>query len=425
MKYFIFITSLIVLTACNSNNSKKITDTKDYDKFLASETPKTSSKYFRLWNDKIKEDSIQLTSFGIVASQYDAYFKATGDIDYLKKSEKALEKAVAIAEVGRAGYRRALARNYISQHRFKEALIQAENALEIGAGLKETQSLLFDVHMELGNYALAKNYLDSIRDLKSFDYLIRASKWFDYKGDLTTTINYMEQAKKIAERTNNTPLKIWSYTNLGDYYGHAGNIEESYRLYLKTLSLDHQNAYAKKGIAWIVFSYEQNPEEALRILDSVTKNYCAPDYYILKAEIAEYMGNDMDYFKNMDIYFKSIKNPNYGDMYNAYTIALFLNTTDQPEQALLLAKREVENRPTPESFHWLASSYLKLGDKEKALKIVENTIVGKTFEPAILYTAAEVYKANNKKSEINTLKKELLTAIYELGPSMEPKIKAL
>mgnify|MGYP003624369601 FL=1 len=425
MKYLYLLIAFSLLLSCNSEENKKITNTADYNQFLVSEKPKTTSKYFDLWNSKIKPDSIQLTSFGVVAGQYESYFKATGDIAYLKKAETTLEKAVEIAATGKAGYRRALARNYISQHRFKEALALAQNAREIGGGRTETQSLLFDVHMELGNYSLAKKYLDSITDLSNFGYFIRAAKWNDHNGDLATTINYMEQAKMKAEKNKNKTLMLWSYTNLADYYGHAGRIKDSYEHFLKSLALDSQNAYAKKGIAWIVFSYEKNPKEALRILDAITKNYDTPDYYLLKAEIAEFTGDKAAQLANFDEYLLRVKNPKYGDMYNAYNIKLYLNQIHQSKKALELAKREVENRPTPASYNFLAYSYLKLGNKEKALTIVKDHIEGKTFEPAILYCSAEIYKANGDLSKMNTIKKELLGAVYELGPNMKSKIDSL
>ncbi|WFO16170.1 hypothetical protein M601_021380 [Cellulophaga baltica 4] len=253
MKFSSLTIIFLVVLSCNSKENSLITKAEDYNTYLPSKAPKTTSKYFELWNAKIKPDSIQITSFGIVAGQYEAYFKATGDISYLKKSEQALEKAVAIAATGRAGYRRALARNYIAQHRFKEALVQAKEARAIGSGLRDTQNLLFDVHMELGNYTLAQNYLDSITDITNFDFLIRAAKWNDYKGDLATTINYMEQAKDKAEKTYTKALILWSYTNLADYYGHAGRLSDSYKYYLKSLALDAENAYAKKELLGLFF----------------------------------------------------------------------------------------------------------------------------------------------------------------------------
>ena len=411
--------------SCSQTSKKQITSAADYDKYLVSNPASTTSKYFELWNSKIKPDSIQLTSFSVVGGEYNRYFQQTGNIDYLKKSEQALKKAVDIAAIGKPSLQRALARNYISQHRFREALELAEASYLKGNGLEETQGLLFDIHMELGNYNKAEKYLDSLENDNDFGYLIRKAKWQDYKGYLDDTIALMEKAKTRAEKMKNESLVLWSYTNLADYYGHAGRIEDSYQHYLKSLKIDPQNAYAKKGIAWIVFSHEKNPEEALRILESVTQDYQAPDYYLLKAEIAQYMDDEAKHLANLDRYRNAVKNPNYGEMYNTYNVDLLLKEKENYYEALDLAKKEVTNRQTPESYSMLAASYLKIGEKGKALDIVKNQIEDKTFEPAVLYRAAEVYKANGLKEEVSALKEELLGAAYELGPIMENEIAQL
>ncbi|WP_209403264.1 lipopolysaccharide assembly protein LapB [Pseudozobellia sp. WGM2] len=424
MKYLTLGLLVLILSSCQTEN-KEVTAKEDYDKYLINSPVKTTSKYFELWDSKIKSDSSQLMSFGIVGGEYNRYFQNTGDIQYLKKAEKVLEKAVDIAAIGKAGYYRALARNYISQHRFMEALQMADSARATNNGIEQSRSLLFDVHMELGNYETAQKYLDSTKNMSEFGYLIRLAKWNDYKGDLNTTIRFMEKAMKKAEDTKNTSLQLWSYTNLADYYGHAGKIKDSYEYYLKALAIDPNNAYAKKGIAWIVFSYEKRPLEAMRILDSVTQNYKAPDYYLLKAEIAEHMGDDLKSLSNLDKYFKLVSNPAYGDMYNAYNVSLYLNETEEYDKALRMSRKEVANRPTPESYSLLAYSYHKKGESEKALEIVEQHIIGKTFEPGILLYAAEIYKAAGNKTKVKELKSELTEAVYELGPSTEDSIARL
>src|SRR5690606_18953473 len=126
--------------------------------------------------------------------------------------------------------------------------------------------------------------------MSDFDYLIRLAKWSDHQGNLDAAIIYLEKAKTTAESSNMKGIKQWAYTNLADFYGHAGRIHDSYNHYLKALELDPNDAYAKKGIAWIVYSYEKNPDEALRILNSVMKDYLAPDYYLLKSQIYEFKG---------------------------------------------------------------------------------------------------------------------------------------
>ncbi|MCM4153273.1 tetratricopeptide repeat protein [Arenibacter sp. N53] len=425
MKYSLIIIVLFIAVSCTQESSKRITQAEDYNVFLGFGESQKTSKYFELWNSKIQPDSMQLMSFGIVAGEYNRYFQETGDIKQLKMAERALDKAVEIAAVGKSGYYRALARNYISQHRFKEALELANSSRAMGSGVGESQKLLFDIHMELGNYGKARHYLDSIKNMSDFDYLIRLAKWNDHKGDLETAIRFMEKAKERAESSKNSSIILWSYTNLADYYGHAGRIQDSYEHYLKSLRLDPQNAYAKKGIAWIVFSYEKNPKEALRILDSVTKNYLSPDYYLLKAEIAEYMGDRTEMANNLDSYAIAVANPDYGAMYNVYNVGMYLEQTEQYTRALKVAEVEVNNRSTPGSYDLLAYSYYKLGQKDKALEIVKQHIEGKTFEPGILYRSAVIYKATGEYSKVEELKTELLGAIYELGPSMESKIMNL
>jgi tetratricopeptide (TPR) repeat protein len=425
MKHLISLVILLALISCQEMGNPLITDKKDYNVFLDSEPVKTTSKYFELWNSKIKEDSMQLLSFGIVGGEYNRYFQHTGDIQYLRKAEKALRRAVKIAAIGEAGYYRSLARNYISQHRFREALMLADSARVMGSGVNATQGLLFDLHMELGNYDEAEAYLDSIANFSDFGYLIRLAKWNDHLGDLDQTIRLMEKAMAKAENSKNKDLMLWCYTNIADYYGHAGRIQESYDHYLKSLAIDPQNAYAKKGIAWIVFSHERNPQEALRILDSIIKNHKAPDYYLLKSEIAEFQGNHWESLSNLDRYLKMTQEPGYGDMYNAYNISVYLDRTGQFEKALGLAKREVENRPTPESYSLLAYTYFKMGEVPKALEIVKDHIEGKTAEPSIHYRIAEIYKASGDNDRVMQLKEELGGAIYELGPQMAAPISSL
>ena len=41
-----------------------------------------------------------------------------------------------------------------------------------------------------------------------------------------------------------------------------------------------------------MYSHERNPEEAMRILNSITANYQVPDLYLLKAEIAEFLDKE-------------------------------------------------------------------------------------------------------------------------------------
>lgn len=425
------ITLIVLLALCVTGcktSPKQITNSNDYNKYLEYQENgmlQLARNDYEFWEKKLEKDPNQFPYLAKSAASQSLLFAETGHIESLKMAEIKLVQANEHTNYNTPSYLRALSRNYISQHRFKEALDLLNKAEINGEKLHSTQKMLFDVHMELGNADEAEAYLDEIENYKDFDFLIRLSKWSDHKGDLDNAILYLKKASEIVEASNNKSLMQWSYTNLADYYGHAGEIELSYKHYLKALELNPNDAYAKKGIAWIVYSYERNPDEALRILDSTSKYHTAPDYNLLKAEIAEFMGNDMLKQNFLQAYAAQISDGNYGDMYNAYNILLEVEEYKNYTKAANIALKEVVNRPTPQSYDLLAWTYHNHGSPEAALEIMENHVVNKTFEPESLYHMAEIYKANGKIAEAKELKKELIESAFELGPLMAKNIKAI
>lgn len=408
--------TILLVSSCKEEQSK-ITQTSDYDIYLTNQENTSLEKIeadYNFWKKKYKENPNQYPYLAKLASAESNLFSATGHIDYLKKAEQNLLKVNKITNYNNAGFLRSLARNYISQHKFKESLEALKKAETNGENLKGTQKMLFDVHMELGNYAQAKDYLTKVKDLSDFGYLIRLSKWSDHKGDLAAAIKYLEKAQIIAESSQLDKVKQWTYTNLADFYGHDGQIEKSYKNYLKALQLNPDNAYAKKGIAWIVYAHEKNPKEAKRILDKIEKHHQSPNYHLFKAELAEFEGDDEQKNSHLKAYLDEVNNPKYGDMYNVYTSKLLADSNN--EKAVELAKIEVQNRPTPMSYDLLAWSYFNTGKKQKALEIIDTFVANKTFEPEAQYHMAKIYKANGQFDKVTALKEELLKSSYELGP---------
>ncbi|CAM3379400.1 tetratricopeptide repeat protein [Aequorivita lipolytica] len=425
MKNIITIVAVLALLGCQEK-TEKITDSKDYNQYLiTTNTPSKDAieKDMQFWQERFNNDSTHLMEMSRLSGVHASLFGSTGDISELKTSETFIKKSHDIAARNKDSYLRSLAHNYISQHRFKEAQVLLDSAYAYPDNRKETEMMLFDVAMELGEYNRADALLGKIKDTKDFNYLIRLAKWSDHNGNLDAAIKYLERAKQIAEERDNRSLKLWIYSNIGDFYGHAGRLKDSYNSYLKTLEIEPDNHYAKKQIAWMVYSFEKNTEEANRILDSVMVNHKAPDYHLLKAEMAEYNGNSSEAKKQNDMFLKATENISYGGMYNTYLISLYAET--KPEEALKLASKEITNRATPETYQLLAYAQLKAGDKETALKTIEDYVVGKTSEPKALFHSALIYKANGMEDKVAALKEELMGASYELGLVKAKEIEKL
>ena len=423
MKLLYILTGLLLITSCKQA-TKTVINPEVYAMFITDKKDaraSTTTSELVFWSKKIKEDSLQLPALGKAATVYRKLFRETGNIENIIAAEKCLQKAVDIAAIGKKSYVLALAQNYITQHRFKDAkelLDPYENEKED----KSVQWVLFDVNMELGLYEDAVQNLSDFQNYNDYNYLIRLAKFMDYKGNLGATIKYMEQAMAKAERSKSKSLMIWTYTNLADYYGHAGRIEDSRNYYLKTLTLDPDNAYAKKGIAWILFSHENNATKALALLNSISERHQLPDYYLLKAEIADHQHNKLLKHRYLSIYLNKIGNPIYGAMYNTHKITIYAEETGDTAKALQIAKEEIINRETPQTYVLLAYSYLLNDEKEKALNIINTKVKDKTYEPLLQYYMAAVYKENGLTVQVQNLKEELKEALYELGPGFKSRI---
>ena len=428
MKVQYFLILLLLGISCQQVPEKKpITNIDDYDKYLSTNN---SPSLFEIkqqnvyWSNRLSKDTSGVGDIGPLAATYESLFEQTGKIEHLKSAEKLYRKGIQIAAPQfKDGLERGLAHVLISQHRFKEAYEILTTSYEGLSSKQPTKLMLFDVAMELGYYDEAYQWLTEIKDLSDYNYLIRLSKWSDYKGDLDSAIKYMEMAKEKAEARDSKSLKVWTYSNLGDYYGHAGRIEDAYKMYVKTLTFEPDNAYAKKGIAYIVYAAEKKTEEALRILDSIIKQHQAPDYHLLKSDIYTYQGKLDQAKSEIDLFLQKVAAPEYGQMYNTYLIEIL--SEQKPSAALKIAQEEIDNRATPETYDWLAYAYLKAGDKNRALQVMKEKVEGKTHEPIALLHAAMIYKANGNTEKLSELNRDLLEARFELGPVLMKEVEAL
>ncbi|GAK77990.1 hypothetical protein JCM19296_3599 [Nonlabens ulvanivorans] len=271
--------------------------------------------------------------------------------------------------------------------------------------------------MELGNYVEAEELLNTLRNLNDYNYLIRAAKWNDYKGNLDDTIRLMEKAMELAEESGSENLMLWSYSNIADYYGHHGDLALSYKYYLKTLELDPQNDYALKGISWIAYSNDDDTALATQIINKLQSRHHIPDYNLILSEYASYQNDEKKALELRESFLKETNKPAYRGMYNTYRIEnLLAGTEAQQKSGLELAIIEVENRATPETYDLLGYAYLVNKMPVIALENHKQFVQNKTFEPVAQLHLAQIFKENKLVDVAQPIKNELLEARYELGP---------
>lgn len=426
MKHAILFSVVIVLfMACRQ---QPVTNPKDYAAYLQPPVHHTAlqdiDQEIALWKGRLQTMPDDMIAQSRIAGLLTKRFRYSGNIREVHRADSLYKIVNRINHINSSGTWRSLAANSITQHRFREARQYIDSALVLGDDKFLTVLVEFDVAMELGNRYRAKKALNSLADKKSFEYLIRAAKYKDHaEGNLDVAIVLMEQAYDAIK--NNPALAVWTTANLGDMYGHANRYTEAYQCYLRALATDPACYHALKGIAWLAFSHDKDVMNAKKILRYLQQQHPVPDYELLLAEIATYEKDAAARQDCQQQFLLATRDTLYGDMYNKYLFSLQVEEPASVAQALQLAQREVQNRPTPEAYSWLARAWCEQGAIDKAMETARLYVENKCFEPDVLYNLGIIYKAAGHKKMAKQYLREAQNSAYELGPVQADQIQQL
>jgi tetratricopeptide (TPR) repeat protein len=415
-KYSLVI-AIILFSSCNEDKLK-ITDPKDYDQYLRTDQ---NSAYLNVkeeisfWSKRLRPDTTGIGDLIPLANSYTTLFEITGNVKYLKDAEVLLDKSYSLPSLNKDEYGRSLAYNYIAQHRFKDALQLLETIYNGISNKRSTELMLFDVYLETGEYNKAHQLLSEFENKEDFDYLIRMAKWNDHLGNSEAVVRTMEKVTTIVESRKDKNLMTWTYNNLATVYGHSGRIKDSYHYFLKSLEINPEQVVPKRGIAWIVYSYERDYSEANRILDSIMIRHNSPDHLLLRSELAHFNNNEIEMEQYKKEFIDLVEaNDDYGLMFQLDLIELFAEK--DPIKSIRLAELELKNRATPVIYSFLAYAHLRNDNIEIAEKIIRDHVQGKTAEPIAHYFSARVHHKAENLGEFNDVKEQIEAAQFELGP---------
>jgi tetratricopeptide (TPR) repeat protein len=425
-KLFILMLLTAMSFGCN-NKPASIVKEKDFQLLLKNHTVNKELLQIEtdltFWGARLLKNKTDFSAQSRLAALYNKRFQYSGHIEDVIKSDSFYLTANKIQRNFSSGIYKSLAANCITKHQFKEADLLLDTAAKMGDDLYATRLQQFDAALELGQYKRAESILNSIQYKNSFDYFFRMSKLQDHKGNFKESMSFMESAFNKAIETKNEHLILWVTTNLADMYGHHNRIQEAYDLYMSVLQKNPNYYHAWKGIAWIAFSHDHNTIAAKEILNWLQINHPVPDYHLMQAEIATYENDLTAKNKYTQLFIDEVTKPVYGNMYNKYLFALLSNDKTDINAALHIAKTEIFNRPTPQSYEFLAWALFKNGEITEANKIAKGRVMEKTFEPDALYRMGILLKSSGEKKLAKKYLTDALESSFELGPVVTAEIK--
>ena len=134
------------------------------------------------------------------------------------------------------------------------------------------------------------------------------------------------------------------------------------------------------------------------------------------AEIAEYEGNDELKSDYLNKFYAEASNSKYYGMYDAELIGLAATEFGDFEVAEALIQKEIVNRPNPMTYDLQAWVKFHKGELDEAQRILEDKVLGKTYEPVPAYHAGVIMKKVGKEEKAKELLNYAKEASFELGP---------
>src|SRR5438093_12554285 len=104
-------------------------------------------------------------------------------------------------------------------------------------------------------------------------------------------------------------------------------------------------------------------------------------------------------------------------MYNKYLIDLYTGILHDPAKAEAIAKKELENRNTPQTYAWYVWSLFANNKKEEAYNTYEKFVSGKPLEGLELYWMGKLMQGLNKGYNAQQFFKAAEKNKYDLSPN--------
>lgn len=419
LKSTIIVLSSLLFIQCK-NVDKPIVSETYIDSLLTNYGTPTAitfnQKELKFWKSRIQKNGFDIVNEPRYASNLVGRFNLLGDLKDVKTADSILINLEKNFKNKEAGIYLTLASNSILQHHFKKANDYLQKAKSIGIRKSEDYAITFDVDFELGNIENATANLEKMKDNFDFGYQFRKSKLAHYNGNLEESITSMQKATEIA--TDNVTARNIALSNGADLYTHAGKLDNAYSDYKESIKFNSADLHSIMGIGWIALQHDDNDALAEKIFKFVQTKTKSPEPLYKLILVAQHKKDSVAEKKYARQYESIVTDSIYGKMYTKYLIQLYTQILNNPAKAEILAKAELTNRATPQTYSWYVYSLLANNKIAAANAIYKKYVSGKPLEALELYYMGKLMEANKKGYNASQFYKAANENYYDLSPTI-------
>lgn len=348
-------------------------------------------------------------------------FRQSGDISQLIKADSLVNETNEANAGKEPGNWRGLASLAMMRHQFSLPASYLKQAVAIEGNSVPNAFLDFDISFESGNYYRAKKLLEALKTGNEYGYLFRRSKYEHYKGSLDSAIACMKKAANKAG--NNKSLQQLALSNAADLYMHKAAIKEAVDLYKQSLQLNPCDLHSITGLGWIALVHDGNDSLAERLFQFVQSKSKSPDILLKLSQLEGYRKNSIRQKGYATQFVHAVTEPVYGKMYDKYLIDIYTGVLPDPQRAIKLAREEVNDRPTAQSYAWYAWCLYSNKEYDKAWSMYKEFVSGKPLEALELYYMGCMMQGMEKSYNAHEYFSAAWKNKYDLDPQKQEVIK--
>jgi len=284
---------------------------------------------------------------------------------------------------------RMLAAVYLSQHRFREALTEANNCVTMRADDPWVYGVMGDAHVELGEYPAAFEAFDRMaaRRPNAASYA-RASYARELQGDLKGALQFMQMATEATSAQDPESL-AWHHAQLGHLYLETGNIASARREYTHADYVFPGHPFAMEGLARAEAA-EGRDDNALTLINRVIAVAPTPAALALAGDLLSALGRADEAERQ----YRLAESAWQSDAPEPSRYARFLSERGRRlNDAIRLAREAASDRRDIFTEDALAWAYFQTGHIEQAKAAMSIAMATGSRDRVIRYHAAEIARA--------------------------------
>ncbi len=384
-----------------------------------------TDRLIQTMQDRVKKAPNDSAAYDGLGSSFYQKARETGDITYYDLAEQTLKTALALAP---QDFRAAdplvhMALVYMGEHRFHDALTNAQKAVATGAGNLAAFAIEGDAYTDMGDYdeaAVAYNTLQSLGQAISVSPLTLAymgdsrMAYLSYlHGDSAEAIRLMKSAIAAALQTNVPRENLaWLYFELGERYFQTGDLENATLSYQSGIAADPNHYRSLAGLAK-VRAAQGKLEESIQLYQRSIAIIPFPVHVAELGDVYKKLGRTKEAQQQYDLveYIGHLGQLNQV-LANRELALFYADQGIKLPEALELARKELEVRHDIYTWDALAWVLYKNGRFHESAEAINNALALHTSDPLLLFHAGMIYHSLDQDSDA----KDFLSRALKTNP---------